>query len=290
MSFRKLLARIRKGGALSPSWPGPTGDGPAGDKPAPRNGPTGETVFGDRPLRLRNLTLAEAGLASGVDAASLAGGFKIRVAKLHGGKREAGTLIESRYGGRGYRIPPVKQDPNLFTFIAYDEGALVGTVSLRLDLVHGLSADELYHEELDRLRQDGSRLCEFTRLAVDKSAASKPVLAGLFHTAYLYANVIHACTHAVSEVTPQHAGFYNRALRFEQIGAGRLNPRVNTQGVLMCVAFEAIAEGLAKYAGKPEVPGALRSLFVYGFPRNEEAGVLNRLHQLVQSHDSRTEG
>ena len=32
---------------------------------------------------------------------------------------------------------------------------------------------------------------------------------------------------------------------------------------------------------KPDVPGAGRSLFVYGFPPTDEPGVLNRLRQLV---------
>jgi hypothetical protein len=229
------------------------------------------------------LTLPGARDLPGFDAASLAGGFKIRVAKLQGRKTDAATLVQHRYSNVGYHIPPViHQDPNLCTFIAYDEGALVGTVALRLDSERGLSADELYKKEIDMLRQAGSRLCEFTRLAADKSAASKPVLAGLFHVAYLYANVLRHCTHAVIEVTPEHARFYHRALSFERIGDEQLNPRVNTVGVLMCVAFEDIAAGLAKYAGKPDEPGALRSLFVYGFPPNEEAGVLGRLRELGQ--------
>ena len=49
-----------------------------------------------------------------------------------------------------------------------------------------------------------------------QQAASKPVLAGLFHTAYLYASRLHSgCTHAVIEVNPRHVVFYGRALRFD---------------------------------------------------------------------------
>ncbi len=286
-SLHKMLAHLRKGSGGSSVLRRTFGDG---DKPsggAARPGQrTGETVFGDRPLRLRKLKHPEASDPAVIEVTGVTPGFKIRVAKLQGGKREAVRLVENRYSTRGYKIPPLSQDPGLFTFIAYDEGAPVGTVSLRLDSATGLSADELYKKELSQLRKAGSRLCEFTRLAVDKTAASKPVLAGLFHTAYLYGDVIHGCTHAVIEVTPQHAGFYHRALRFEQMGAERLNPRVNTQGVLMCVAFQEIADGLAKYAGKPDVPGAMRSLFLYGFPPSEEAGVLNRLRELIKEREA----
>jgi hypothetical protein len=167
----------------------------------------------------------------------------------------------------------------LSTFIAYDEGVLVGTVSVRLDSSKGLSADELYRGELGKLRGDGARLCEFTRLAVDRTVASKPVLAGLFHTAYLYAAVVRGCTHAVIEVNPRHVTFYKMALAFERIGEERINLRVHAPAVLLCVPFAKIAEGLA-HAGQKAPTG--RSLFGYGFPPAEANGVLGRLVELAK--------
>jgi hypothetical protein len=154
-------------------------------------------------------------------------------------------------------------------------------VSVRLDSERGLSADDLYRFEIDALRSAGARICEFTRLAVDKTAASKPVLAGLFHTAYLYASVIRGFTHAVIEVNPRHVAFYGRALRFDPIGEERMNRRVDAPAVLLCAPFAVIAEGIAKYAGRPDVPGATRSLFLYRFPPHDEQGVLKRLRELV---------
>lgn len=247
----------------------------------PDQGSSGETVLDQRALRFRSLTLAEADLSALEAPAGFHNGFKIRVAKLSGRRREAGTLVERRYSGRGYTIPTLGQDPQLSTFIAYDEGLLVGTVSLRLDSEKGLSADDLYRAEIDALRAKGAKICEFTRLAVDKTAASKPVLAGLFHTAYLYSSVIRGCTHAVIEVNPRHVAFYGRALKFDPIGEERMNKRVDAPAVLLCAPFATIAEGLARFAGKPDAPGAGRSLFVYGFPPDEEAGVLNRLRGMV---------
>ena len=241
---------------------------------------TGETVFHvSQADRFRSLTVTEADL-SGLEAPEgYHRGFKIRVAKLGGRPREAGKFVERRYTGRGYAIPKVQDLP--LAFIAYDDGKLVGTVSVRLDSEQGLSADELYHEELAPLRRAGARLCEFTRLAVDRTTASKPVLAGLFHTAYLYASVIRGCTHAVIEVIPRHAAFYGRALSFVPIGQEQLNPRVNTTGVLLYAPFATIADGIKRFAGKPDASGAGRSLFVYGFAPVDEPGVLRRLRELV---------
>ena len=58
------------------------------------------------------------------------------------------------------------------------------------------------------------------------------MLAGLFHTAYLYASVIRGFTHAVIEVNPRHVAFYGRALRFDPIGEERMNTRVHAPAVV----------------------------------------------------------
>jgi len=285
-SAQDVLAKLRQKADTAPASPG------ADDRRATTSDPleppwtatvedTGETVFDDRPLRFRSLTVTAADLSVLEAPEGFHGGFKIRVAKLGGRRREAGKLVEKRYAGRGYTIPGFEPDPQISTFIAYDEGQLVGTVSVRLDSEKGLSADELYRSEIDALRSAGARICEFTRLAVDKTAASKPVLAGLFHTAYLYASVIRGFTHAVIEVNPRHVLFYGRALCFDPIGEERMNRRVNAPAALLCAPFATIADGIARYAGKPDVPGATRSLFLYGFPPEDEPGVLRRLRELV---------
>jgi hypothetical protein len=244
---------------------------------------TGQTVFDDRALRFRSLTLAEPDFPSLSRLSTLKGAFKIRVAKrihvhLH---RDAVALVQKKYAGRGYVVPVGKRQRRVLTFLAYDEGLIVGTVGVGADSDKGLSADELYRADIDRLRAEGCRVCEFTRLAVDRTAASKPVLAGLFHTAYLYASKICGYTHAVIEVNPRHIAFYGKELKFHPVGPERLNQRVHAPAVLLCASFETIAQGLAKYAGKSPPPGTRRTLFHYGFPPEEEKGVLKRLCELV---------
>lgn len=282
-SVRKLVERLRGWRSNGPS------SRPSAQTPAASslpfidgNGKSGLTVFDDLPLRFRSLTLTpETGIPTDVeDPAGIPGAFKIRAAKRTGFQRAAGTLIERRYGDRGYRIPGQQEDPYLFTFVGYDEGKLVGTVSIRLDSNEGLGADDLYKDEIDVLRGGGCRICEFTRLAVDVTAVSKPVLAGLFHTAYLYASQVHGCTFAIVEVNPRHVPFYRRALGFEPIGAERLNRKVHAPAVLLCVSFEAIAEGLKRYGGKHHLYPKERSLFPHGFSPEEEAGILERLKAL----------
>ena len=165
----------------------------------------------------------------------------------------------------------------MLTFIAYDEGQVVGTVGVGLDSGRGLSADELYRAEIDRLRAAGCRLCEFTRLAVDRTAATKPVLAGLFHTSYLYASRICGCTHAVIEVNPRHVAFYGKELKFDPIGPERPNARVNAPAVLMCLDFTHTEEQIARFGGQPQFSATERSLYPYSFSLEEEAGIVARI-------------
>jgi hypothetical protein len=242
---------------------------------------TGQTVFHDVPLRFRSLTVNQADFPALESPSAIEGAFKIRVARRPIARRDARTLIQRKYAGRGYAIPLIAQRPRVLTFIAYDEGRIVGTVGLGSDSPGGLAADELYHAEIDRLRADGCRVCEFTRLAVDRTAASKSVLAGLFHTAYLYASKICGYTHAVIEVNPRHVVFYGKELNFDPIGPERMNSRVNAPAVLLCASFATIAAGLAKYAGTHPAHGTKRTLFHYGFTPREEEGVLKRLYDLV---------
>jgi len=277
-AVRKLVERLR-GRRSTPPPPQPPHTDSLPQFSA-NLGKSGLTVFDDRALRFRSLTLAS-GLEETIeDPGALQGAFKIRVAKREGFRREASTLVDRRYTDRGYQTKAAEPDPNLFTFVAYDEGELVGTVSIRIDSDKGLSADELYRDELDVLRNGGCKLCEFTRLAVDVTSVSKPVLAGLFHTAYLYAGEVHDCTFLVIEVNPRHVPFYRRALRFEPIGPERINQRVNAPAVLLCASFEAIAEGLKRFGGQHELAAGERSLFPWGFSPNEEAGILERLKAL----------
>jgi hypothetical protein len=283
-SVRKLVGRLR--GRLGRSFIASKSEPPV-DPSLPfttdgREFKSGLTVFDDRPLRFRSLTMAEAGITGLEEPGVEHSAFKIRVATKHPGFRQAaGTLIEKRYGDRGYQTSKAQpRDPNLFTFVAYDEGKLVGTVSIRFDSKKGLSADDLYKDEIDALRKEGCKVCEFTRLAVDELTVSKPVLAGLFHTAYLYAAALRGYTFAVIEVNPRHLTFYRRALSFEPIGPERINKRVNAPALLLCVPFDTIAEGLKTFGGKHQQFPKERSLFPYGFSPAEEAGILKRLKAL----------
>lgn len=237
---------------------------------------SGAAVFEGVPLRFKKLSLEEIDELS-AGPSPLTGVFRIRLARNRPAQDQAADLVRRRYESRGYDVPRVVGDPNLFTFVAYDEGHVVGTVGLRLDSGQGLSAESLYPAEISGQRNQGERLCEFTRLAVNVGTVSKPVLAALFHTAYLFASEVRDFTSAVIEVNPRHVVFYQRALDFEIIGEERLNARVNAPAVLMKVTFANIARGLHQYSGRADAALETRTLYPWGFPPGDVDGILARL-------------
>ena len=153
-------------------------------------------------------------------------------------------------------------------------------MSLRLDSDQGLAADDLYGDETRAMRAQGRRICEFTRLAVDTTHVSYPVLAALFHTVFLFAQELRGFDYAVIEVNPRHVGYYQRSLGFDVIGGRRHNPRVNAPAVLMGVPFADIAEKLERHGGKGTRAPIARNLFEHGFSRAEAEGILGRLRML----------
>jgi len=248
---------------------------------------SGLTVLGDVAVKLRDLTIEQvSGVPVGTADFSTAL-IKIRIAGARAVRQSAtGDLVQRRYAQRGYDLPIAIPDPSLYTVAAYEQGQLAGTVGVRVDSEHGLYADDLYPMEVEQLRGHGLRLCEFTRLAVDSDALSRTVLASLFHTAYLYAHRLRGIDAAVIEVNPRHVPFYVRALNFKIVGPEHHNERVDAPAVLLFVHFSQIRDGIAKYAGRPELANTTRTLYPYGFSLLEEEGILNRL----RNQDARRDG
>jgi hypothetical protein len=206
--------------------------------------------------------------------------FRVRLARPRTIQMDAGQLVQRRYEWRGYQAGSQGRDPNLFTFAAYNAGALVGTMGMRFDSPAGLPADELYKREIDRLRSQGQRLTEFTRLAVDEAATSKEVLGALFHTAFLYAHQVRGCSHVIIEVNPRHVAFYRRVLFFRQVGEERYLDRVGAPAVLLALDFAEVGRALDAFFAQPDWRQQTKSFFVHWFSPADAPGVLARLQRL----------
>lgn len=208
--------------------------------------------------------------------------IQIRAADSYGQRSSASILINRMYSGRGYRTTPLPEEqlPSRLTLVASDRSETVGTITIGFDTEDaGLHCEDLFGAEAEGLRADGHRLCEFTKLAMDHVLAAKPVLASLFHVAYLYAYRALGYDMLLIEVNPRHVGYYRRMLGFNRLGVERLNQRVMAPAVLLALDFRHSRTQIERFAGHPELGRAERSLYPYFFSAYEEAGILGRLRK-----------
>lgn len=203
--------------------------------------------------------------------------FKIRLANNEGQRSTASYLIEKMYAWRGYAASGPKPAPNRVTLVASDAEKALATITAGFDGPEGLVVDDVYHEEIQALRQTGARIFELTKLAVDRNDQSRDVLAMMFHVAYMYARRLRDCTHIVIEVNPRHVKFYQRMLGFNILGPERTCPRVGAPAVLLMLPLDYGERQIALYGGKRHLGNTVRSLYPYFFSPAEEDGIVGRL-------------
>lgn len=202
--------------------------------------------------------------------------LRIRLADTDGHRNEASFLVQKMYGWRGYQVESTASNPTV-TFVASDDARTLATITVGFDSECGLSAHSLYPEYVDHLRNKDARVCEFTRLAVDRNEHSKELLAMMFHVAYMYSRRLNGCTDLLVEVNPRHATFYRRMLGFQQAGPERVCERVQAPAVLLWLPLEHAERQIARYGGKAELTSVTRSLYPLFFSPTEETGIARRL-------------
>ena len=203
--------------------------------------------------------------------------FRITVAGDSGSRDQAQALMEQRYAWRGYATSPLELHPSgSVTLTAHARGKILGTVTAAADGPQGMFIEKLY-PEVDALRSDGRRLCEFTRLAIDEGVNSRAVLGALFHTGVLYLADLHDCTDVLIEVNPRHARFYQRMLGFEQWGELRQDPQVNAPAVLLRLDLRYCVAESVRLGGRRSSARGTRSIYPYFFAPAEAWQVSCRL-------------
>ena len=219
--------------------------------------------------------------------------FNIRAADCSGTRSSASILIDKMYTKRGYLSTPLSAEktPNRLTLVASDHHNTIGTLTIGFDAGNGLLVDDLFPDEVRKLRDDGRTVCEFTKLAMDNVVRSKRVLAALFNVAYLYAYKIKGADNLLIEVNPRHVRYYRNMLGFKVIGPKRLNTRVNAAAVLLSLDLSYVNEQIVELGGKPELAATNRSIYPYSFSKSCESGIISRLcsPDMDMSHIYRTE-
>lgn len=186
-------------------------------------------------------------------------------------------LVQEAYSRLGYLnlgAPVPDPHPDSVTLHAIQHRRTIGTLTINFDSNPGLQAAELYPEEISILRHQG-RVCEFTRLALDRSIAGREVLCGLFYMAYAYSHHIKNINNLAIEVNPRHAPFYGRLLGFRRTGPEKICPRVSAPAVLMSLDFRHTREQIAK--AREDERFASAALYRYALPAGEERSLVRRM-------------
>jgi hypothetical protein len=206
--------------------------------------------------------------------------FHIRLANSTGQREAASVLLQKMYGWRGYEVDAAApHQPNRITLAADNQGETVGTMSLCLDdPAIGLPADENFGDILSGLRQQGRRLCEPARLAIDRNVSMR-VFAALIHISYVYAHNLHGCTDYVIEVNPRHVMFYKRMLGFGDLAPARHCNRVGAPAVLLRLDLDHMRTQIERHGGRMEADAKERSFYPFFFSPQDEAGITLRLRE-----------
>jgi hypothetical protein len=204
--------------------------------------------------------------------------FKIRIVDNSTRRIRASSLIQRRYAWRGYSCSPLTQNEDgRVTLSACVEDTTVATITAALDSPEGLYVSRLYPQEVEALRAEGRKLCEFTKLAVEESVRSHAVLGAIFHVAYLYVIDLHGCTDVLIEVNPRHVRFYQRMLGFKRVGSQRIDPVVNAPAVLMHLDLAHSTAEINRLGGRRGACEGERSFYPYFFAPDEAEQIVGRL-------------
>ena len=143
----------------------------------------------------------------------------------------AWRLVYRSYAAKGYAQPSADELwyglhdalPATRIFLVTRDGRDVATLSLVFDSPLRLPADEVYGDELNKLRVQDRRACEMVSLVSEETTSARclEVLKHLFKLAYLTATRLEGATDMVITVHPHHAAYYERRLLFEAVGGVR---------------------------------------------------------------------
>jgi hypothetical protein len=205
--------------------------------------------------------------------------FEVRLANSSSRRGRASSLIQRRYAWRGYAASPLTgNSPSRVTLSACVEDETVATITAGIDADEGLYVAQCYADEVAALRDEGRRLCEFTKLAVDESVRGHAVLGAIFHVACTYAIEVHRCTDVLIEVNPRHVRFYQRMLGFEQAAGERLDSVVNAPAVLLRLDLAHCAREMARLGGRRKFDGE-RSFYPFFLSPSQSPAIVSRLQR-----------
>ncbi|MCK6472844.1 MAG: hypothetical protein L6R28_13965 [Planctomycetes bacterium] len=165
---------------------------------------------------------------------------------------EVHRLTYRAYRERGYcgeqpdgklvHYPHLENIPETSVFVAYEEGKILGTVSVTLDGPAGLHVDADFKDTVDKVRAENRRLCAPWRIATHSSLRSeKRVVMALLQAVVDEAFDAMGCQTFLCTFNPRHERFYRRIWNMPTIARHEGSDGLeNAPAVLMRCDIETI--------------------------------------------------
>ena len=152
-----------------------------------------------------------------------------KLAETRSEREQAFALLHDMYVRRGLldrtpsglKLSVYSLLPTTAIFIGVRDGRVLSTMSLIEDSPLGLPMEEIYTEELDRLRLPGRRIAEVGALAVATGARGKGLALMMYNLMFRWAHFCRGIDDLVIAVNPRAQDFYATLLLFERIGGAR---------------------------------------------------------------------
>jgi hypothetical protein len=161
---------------------------------------------------------------------------------LHDVYRDAGYLPLSDPSGLHFSSHHLLPKTCVFIFKTYL--TVISTMSYMPDTREfGLPMDELYKDELDRLRDAGRKIVEIGSLATSLQQEGQNLMVFLSKAIFQYALLTKADDLCIM-VNPKHARFYKTIFLFESFGEEKYYPKVSAPAVPLRVNMQNIEQNL----------------------------------------------
>ncbi len=151
-------------------------------------------------------------------------------------------LVYRSYLDRGYiedtpqriRLSVFNALPTSVTFVSMLRGQVVATVTLVPDTSIGLPMDEIYHDEVQQLRDAGRRLIEVTMLADRRRELHRALhmVLELMKRVFDYATLVAHANDLCITINPRHETYYESYLLFRPLGGLKRYPSVRNNPAL----------------------------------------------------------
>lgn len=159
---------------------------------------------------------------------------------------------------------------------------IVGSITLVFKDERSLPAERIYGEEINQLACSGKKILEICRNVISPDYRnSKEILILMFNYLCIYSYHVKNYDSMVIEVNPRHKGYFEKLLKFKEIGGAKLCPSVQYAPATLLVMNlkDDYYADVMRFSEDKSSDKKERSLYSYFLKANQEKLVAHYLEK-----------